>query len=70
VAKEELQRSKNASTRVETDIPLHVKDFLKLGLQPELSVRRKMDLQNIYLMLRLQVAAKRIISSKVKPSAS
>lgn len=38
-------------------IPLHVGSFLKLGLQPELSERREMDLQEIYLMLRLQGAA-------------
>lgn len=38
-------------------IPLHVGSFLKLGLQPELSDRREMDLQEIYLMLRLQTAA-------------
>ena len=38
-------------------IPLHVGSFLKLGLQPELSERREMDLQEIYLMLRLQAAA-------------
>ena len=38
-------------------IPLHVESFLKLGLQPELSERREMDLQEIYLMLRLQAAA-------------
>ncbi|XP_046455996.1 uncharacterized protein LOC124203305 isoform X4 [Daphnia pulex] len=40
-----------------SDIPLHVTSFLKLGLQPELSERREMDLQEIYLMLRLQAAA-------------
>jgi hypothetical protein len=38
-------------------IPLHVGSFLKLGLQPELSERREMDLHEIYLMLRLQAAA-------------
>lgn len=38
-------------------IPLHIGSFLKLGLQPELSERRDIDLQEIYLMLRLQAAA-------------
>ena len=38
-------------------IPLHISSFLKLGLQPEMSDRRDMDLQEIYLMLRLQAAA-------------
>ncbi|XP_045035424.1 inactive serine/threonine-protein kinase TEX14-like isoform X1 [Daphnia magna] len=37
-------------------IPLHVGSFLNLGLQPELSERREIDLQEIYMMLRLQSA--------------
>ena len=37
-------------------IPMHISSFLKLGLQPEMSERRDMDLQEIYLMLRLQAA--------------
>jgi hypothetical protein len=41
---------------LESDIPLHVTSFLKLGLQPELSERRGMALQEIYLMLRIQAA--------------
>lgn len=40
-----------------TSIPLHIASFLNLGLQPKLSDRREMDLQEIYLMLRLQAAA-------------
>jgi hypothetical protein len=40
-----------------SDIPLHVVSFFKLGLQPELSELREMDLQEIYLMLRLQAVA-------------
>lgn len=38
-------------------IPLHINSFLKLGLQPELKDRRDIDLQEIFLMLRLQAAA-------------
>ena len=57
-------------------IPLHVGSFLKLGLQPELSERREIDLQEIYLMLRLQAAAishiqqKETYSQRSSPSAS
>jgi hypothetical protein len=40
-----------------SNIPLHATSFLKLGLRAELSERREMDLQEIYLMLRLQAAA-------------
>ena len=38
-------------------IPQHVGTFLRLGLQPELEDRQEIDLQEIYLMLRLQAAA-------------
>jgi len=38
-------------------VPVHVGSFLKLGLQPALEQREEMDLQEIYLMLRLQAAA-------------
>ncbi|XP_046446927.1 inactive serine/threonine-protein kinase TEX14-like [Daphnia pulex] len=38
-------------------IPRHITSFLKLGLQPELSERREIDLKEIYMMLRLQAAA-------------
>jgi len=37
-------------------IPLHVGTFLNLGLQPDPDKRGDMDLQEIYLMLRLQAA--------------
>jgi len=38
-------------------VPFHVKRFLKLGLQPESKDRQEIDLQEIFLMLRIQAAA-------------
>lgn len=38
-------------------IPTHIASFLNLGLQPKLEERQEIDLQEIYLMLRLQAAA-------------
>jgi hypothetical protein len=40
-----------------SNIPRHIVSFLKLGLQPEFSERRGIDLQEIFLSLRLQMAA-------------
>ena len=51
-----LKRSHRALKLLPT-IPQHVGTFLRLGLQPELKDRQEMDLQEIYLMLRLQAAA-------------
>ena len=42
--------------QLDNAIPLHIGTFLKLGLQPDPDKRGDMDLQEIYLMLRLQAA--------------
>jgi len=42
--------------QLDNAIPLHIGTFLKLGLQPDPEKRGDMDLQEIYLMLRLQAA--------------
>ena len=51
-----LKRSHRA-LKLLPSIPQHVGTFLRLGLQPELGDRQEIDLQEIYLMLRLQAAA-------------
>lgn len=51
-----LKRSHRA-LKLLPSIPQHVGTFLRLGLQPELDDRQEIDLQEIYLMLRLQAAA-------------
>jgi hypothetical protein len=49
-------KNSNRILNINDTIPVHVSSFLKLGLQPKLEEREEIDLQEIYLMLRLQAA--------------
>lgn len=49
-------KNTNRTLSISDAMPQHVASFLKLGLQPRLEEREDVDLQEIYLMLRLQAA--------------